>query len=57
MRVVNELSQPTAVHWHGIELESYPDGVPRSLAPYPEKSLYSILEGAARRHPSAPAIA
>src|SRR3989454_3095561 len=36
---------------------SYPDGVPPSLAPYPEKSLYSILEDAARRHPSAPAIA
>jgi FtsP/CotA-like multicopper oxidase with cupredoxin domain len=26
--VVNHLSEPTAVHWHGIELESYPDGVP-----------------------------
>jgi manganese oxidase len=25
--VVNELSEPTAVHWHGIELESYFDGV------------------------------
>ena len=25
--VVNTLSQPTAVHWHGIELESYFDGV------------------------------
>jgi long-chain acyl-CoA synthetase len=36
---------------------NYPDGVPPSLAPYPEKSLYSILEDAARRHPSAPAIA
>src|SRR6266511_5767169 len=38
-------------------LANYPDGVPRSLAPYPEKSLYSILEEAARRQPSAPAIA
>jgi FtsP/CotA-like multicopper oxidase with cupredoxin domain len=26
--VVNRLSEPTAVHWHGIELTSYPDGVP-----------------------------
>jgi FtsP/CotA-like multicopper oxidase with cupredoxin domain len=25
--VVNALSEPTAVHWHGIELESYYDGV------------------------------
>jgi manganese oxidase len=25
--VVNELDKPTAVHWHGIELESYFDGV------------------------------
>ena len=26
--VVNRLTEPTAVHWHGIELESFPDGVP-----------------------------
>ncbi|HEY9226832.1 MAG TPA: multicopper oxidase domain-containing protein [Gemmatimonadaceae bacterium] len=26
--VVNQLREPTAVHWHGIELESYNDGVP-----------------------------
>jgi manganese oxidase len=25
--VVNRLGEPTAVHWHGIELESYYDGV------------------------------
>ena len=25
--VVNRLSAPTAIHWHGIELESYYDGV------------------------------
>jgi len=25
--VVNELTQPTSVHWHGIELDSYSDGV------------------------------
>ncbi len=28
IRVVNRLSEPLAVHWHGIELESYFDGVP-----------------------------
>ncbi len=26
--VVNRLRQQTGVHWHGIELESFPDGVP-----------------------------
>lgn len=26
--VVNRLKEPTAVHWHGIELESFSDGVP-----------------------------
>jgi len=26
--VVNRLADPTAVHWHGIELDSYFDGVP-----------------------------
>jgi FtsP/CotA-like multicopper oxidase with cupredoxin domain len=28
IEVVNKLSTPTAIHWHGIELESYYDGVP-----------------------------
>lgn len=28
IEVVNGLTQPTAIHWHGIELESYYDGVP-----------------------------
>jgi FtsP/CotA-like multicopper oxidase with cupredoxin domain len=28
IEVVNHLQQPTAIHWHGIELESYYDGVP-----------------------------
>jgi FtsP/CotA-like multicopper oxidase with cupredoxin domain len=37
--VVNRLKVPTAVHWHGLEIESYPDGVagwsgmPGRLAP------------------------
>ncbi|MEJ7759263.1 MAG: multicopper oxidase domain-containing protein [Gemmatimonadaceae bacterium] len=26
--VVNHLAEPSAVHWHGIELESFADGVP-----------------------------
>jgi FtsP/CotA-like multicopper oxidase with cupredoxin domain len=26
--IVNRSEEPAAVHWHGIELESYPDGVP-----------------------------
>lgn len=26
--IVNRLAAPTAIHWHGIELESYYDGVP-----------------------------
>jgi FtsP/CotA-like multicopper oxidase with cupredoxin domain len=28
IEVVNRSTQPTAIHWHGIELESYYDGVP-----------------------------
>jgi FtsP/CotA-like multicopper oxidase with cupredoxin domain len=26
--VVNRMSEPTAIHWHGIEIDSYFDGVP-----------------------------
>jgi FtsP/CotA-like multicopper oxidase with cupredoxin domain len=26
--LVNQAHEPVAVHWHGIELESFPDGVP-----------------------------
>ena len=26
--IVNQSEEPASVHWHGIELESYPDGVP-----------------------------
>ena len=28
VEIANRLAQPTAIHWHGIELESYDDGVP-----------------------------
>jgi long-chain acyl-CoA synthetase len=38
-------------------LASYPDGVPKSLAPYPERSLFSLLEDSARKFPDAPAVA
>ena len=37
--IVNRIPEPTSIHWHGIELESYSDGVPgwsgnpRLLAP------------------------
>jgi FtsP/CotA-like multicopper oxidase with cupredoxin domain len=26
--VVNNLSEPTGIHWHGLEIPSFPDGVP-----------------------------
>jgi FtsP/CotA-like multicopper oxidase with cupredoxin domain len=26
--IVNRADEPATIHWHGIELESYPDGVP-----------------------------
>ena len=35
---------------------SYPDDVPKTLAPYPERSLYSLLEDSARRFPDRPAV-
>ena len=35
---------------------SYPDGVPHTLEPYPEKNLFSILAESAERHPNAPAV-
>ena len=28
IEVINKLETPTAIHWHGIEIESYYDGVP-----------------------------
>jgi len=28
IEILNRLQQPTAIHWHGIEIESYYDGVP-----------------------------
>lgn len=28
INVVNNLAEPTGIHWHGLEIESFPDGVP-----------------------------
>jgi long-chain acyl-CoA synthetase len=42
---------------HRPWLANYPQGVPKSLAPYPEKSLYSLLEESAARYPHSPAVA
>ncbi len=28
VQVVNRLAEPTSIHWHGLELDSYSDGVP-----------------------------
>jgi long-chain acyl-CoA synthetase len=36
---------------------SYPEDVPKTLVPYPEVSAFSMLQGAAERHPGKPAIA
>jgi FtsP/CotA-like multicopper oxidase with cupredoxin domain len=42
--VVNHLREPTAVHWHGIELESFYDGVP-GMSGDPGRLMPSILPG------------
>jgi len=42
--VVNHLSEPVAVHWHGIELTSYYDGVP-GVSGEPGHLLPSIAAG------------
>lgn len=42
--VVNHLPEPTAVHWHGIELTSYYDGVP-GVSGEPGHLLPSIAPG------------
>jgi long-chain acyl-CoA synthetase len=41
----------------GAWLRSYPSGVPHSLDPYPDLSLFGMLEASARRFPDRPAIA
>src|SRR2546423_1953202 len=42
---------------HRPWFRSYPEGVPKTLDPYPEKSLFTVLEDSARRFPDRPAIA
>ena len=37
-------------------LASYPPDVPHSLAPYPERPVWSLLEESARRFPDSPAV-
>jgi long-chain acyl-CoA synthetase len=37
-------------------LESYPPDVPPSLAPFPERPVWSLLEESARNYPDAPAV-
>jgi long-chain acyl-CoA synthetase len=37
-------------------LSSYPPDVPPSLAPFPERPLWSLLEESARNHPDSPAV-
>ena len=36
---------------------TYPPGVPHSLEPYPNLSVFGMLEASARKHPEAPALA
>ncbi len=42
---------------HRPWFRSYPPGVPTTLEPYPDISVFGMLEAAARRHPDATAIA
>jgi long-chain acyl-CoA synthetase len=37
-------------------LDNYPDDVPTSIGPYPDVSLFSLLESSARRFPDRPAV-
>jgi long-chain acyl-CoA synthetase len=37
-------------------LSSYPPDVPNSLAPFPERPMWSLLEESARNHPDSPAV-
>lgn len=42
---------------HGPWFQSYPPGVPHTLEPYPDLSVFGMLEASARAHPDAPALA
>lgn len=42
---------------HRAWFRSYPEGVPHTLEPYPELSVFGMLESSARKHPDATALA
>jgi manganese oxidase len=42
--LVNRLPQATSVHWHGLEIESYPDGVPH-VSGRDDKVLHPVPAG------------
>ncbi len=42
---------------HRPWFKSYPAAVPRTLEPYPEASVFSMLEGSAGRFPDRPSMA
>ena len=44
INIVNRSHEPAAIHWHGIELESFPDGVP-GWSGYGGRTLPMILAG------------
>ncbi|MCZ6918346.1 MAG: multicopper oxidase domain-containing protein [Gemmatimonadetes bacterium] len=44
IRVFNRTDEPSQVHWHGLEIESYFDGV-AGLGGYPERLTPAILPG------------
>ena len=44
VNIVNHSHEPAAVHWHGIELESFPDGVP-GWSGYGRRTLPMIAAG------------
>src|SRR5919108_808877 len=52
----SEVEEPSMTE-HRPWFASYPDDVPKTLEPYPEKSLFSILEESASRFPDRPALA
>ncbi len=44
INIINQTHEPAAVHWHGIELESFPDGVP-GISGYGKTILPAIAAG------------
>jgi long-chain acyl-CoA synthetase len=52
-----EFWNDAAVTDHRPWFASYPAGIPHSLEPYPETSVFSMLEGSARRFPDRPSMA